>query len=89
MMDEHLLVRRARAALDDDPQRALALTREHERRFPEGMLVEEREVIAILAMARAGSTDDARTRLRRFKAEFPTSVHGPELDREVQKTNGR
>jgi hypothetical protein len=89
VMEEHLLLRRARAALQTDPQAALALTREHERRFPQGMLIEEREVIAIEAMARSGSADDARTRLRRFKAEYPTSVHGRELDREVLETNGR
>lgn len=79
-IEEHQLLRAARAALERDPARALALTQEHKRRFPAGMLAQEREVIAIEALSRLGRSDDARSRADRFGKEYPDSPHGDRVD---------
>jgi outer membrane protein assembly factor BamD (BamD/ComL family) len=51
------------------------LTQEHARRFPSGTLVQEREVLAIEALARLGRLPEARRRLDAFRATFPRSPH--------------
>jgi len=73
--DEPQLIERARKALATDPRRALALTREHQRRFPTGALTLERDVIAIQALARTGQTAEARRRALAFEARYPQSIH--------------
>ena len=85
-LSEATLLDTARAALNADPRRALALTQEHARRFPHGALVQEREVIAIEAMSRLGQTDAARRRAGEFERQFPGSAHQPKID---QATRGR
>ena len=49
-MDELTLVTTAQSSLASSPSRALALAEEHARRFPEGALAQEREVVAITAL---------------------------------------
>jgi hypothetical protein len=72
---EVALLGRARQALaDEDPRRALALLRLHERGWPDGELVQEREVLTIQALVRAGSSKAARARAARFLALFPGST---------------
>jgi len=53
---------------------ALAATREHERRFPHGLLVQEREAMAVRALVLLGRRDEARARTDRFRAHYPGSV---------------
>jgi TolA-binding protein len=84
-LDEPLLIDQARAALRrrllDDAMSAL---REHERRYPRGQLVEEREVLLIEALLMAGRGDDARARIERYQREFPDGLlreHVRSLDR--------
>jgi hypothetical protein len=72
---EGALLLRARQELSSDPSDALALTQEHARRFPSGTLVQEREVLAIEALARLGRSPEARRRLDAFRARFPQSPH--------------
>jgi len=69
------LVARAQDALRARPDEALALCSDHAKRFPSGMLVQEREVIAIEALVKTGRKDEARARANRFKARFPGSTH--------------
>ena len=69
------LVVRAQDALRARPDEALALCSDHAKRFPSGMLVQEREVIAIEALVKTGRKDEARARANRFKARFPGSTH--------------
>jgi hypothetical protein len=66
LAEEHRLLRAARSALAGAPDRALALTREHERRFPRGVLAQEREVIAIQALAAMGEGEAARKKADGF-----------------------
>ena len=57
------------------PKRALPLTREQARRFPRGVLAQEREVIAIEALRRLGQKDEASSRADRFRETYPGSAH--------------
>jgi hypothetical protein len=74
------LLERAQDALRSRPDEALALCNDHAQRFPSGMLVQEREVIAIEALVKTGRKEEARTRADRFKARFPGSSHTRRLD---------
>jgi hypothetical protein len=69
------LLGRAHAALRSDPARALALADEHRRKFPNGVLVQEREVLSIEALERLGRHADAVSRADRFLRNFPGSAH--------------
>jgi hypothetical protein len=73
--DESALLRQAQAQLKSNPARALALTQEHRRRFPKGALAQEREVIAIDALARLGQGSEAQKRARDFDQRYPGSAH--------------
>ncbi len=75
MVEEHRLLRAARASLADNPQQAFNLTQEHRRRFPQGMLSQEREVLAIEALSRLGKSSEARTRAGQFSQRYPDSPH--------------
>lgn len=68
-------LQKAQDALGTDPARALSICDEHPKRFPNGILNEEREVIAIDALARLGKTDEALARAGRFRAAHPSSGH--------------
>ncbi len=81
---EASLLDAARKALQSNPRQALALTDKHRALYPKGMLVQEREVIAIEALRRMGATDAADQRNRAFDAQYPTTIHG----REVQTESG-
>ena len=76
---EALLLERARTALASNPAQSLALAQRHAAEFPHGLLVQEREVIAISALRRLGRTAEAAARAARFDARFPKSVHQPKL----------
>jgi hypothetical protein len=77
------LLGQAQAALSGNPERALSLSEQHRRRFPHGLLVQEREVIAIEALARLGRTAEAKTRGERFLRAFPTSAHRSKIESTV------
>ena len=64
-----------RAMRDGQLARALEITSEHRRAHPNGVLVQEREVIAIEALVRLGREAEARAAADRFRAAFPTSGH--------------
>jgi hypothetical protein len=56
------------------------LTREHLRRFPEGALAEEREVIAIAALERTGQKRAAAAKAKAFARRYRGSVHETRLE---------
>ena len=74
------LLTRARRALLDQPQRALEITAEHERDYAQGLLAEEREVIAIEALLKLGKRSEAARRAQRFVARFPGSAQRARLE---------
>jgi hypothetical protein len=59
----------------------MALAVEHRRRFPTGVLAEEREVLDIEALLAAGFEDRARRRARRFAVSHPGSSHHSRIAR--------
>lgn len=77
---ESSLLNRAHAAVSSNPDHALSLTAEHSRRFARGMLVQEREVIAVEALARLGRTDEARARATMFHSNYPNSAYRRRID---------
>jgi hypothetical protein len=87
--DEPQLIERARKALAAEPRRALALTQEHQRRFPSGALSVEREVIALEALSRLGQSAEARRRALAFEAAHPTSIHLPRVRAVLSRLGGR
>jgi hypothetical protein len=77
--DEYRLLRAARQAAASDAARALSLADEHLRRFPHGMLSQERETIAIESLARLGNRTAAQQRADRFLNTFPTSPYAARI----------
>lgn len=73
--EEARLLDAARSALATAPGQALERVAEHGRRFPSGLLVQEREVIAIEALVKTGQRDAARARTQAFERSFPRSAH--------------
>ena len=65
----------ARAALAaGEPTRALERVMRHEKEYPNGILSEEREAIAINALVRLGNYAQASKRAATFRARFPQSL---------------
>jgi hypothetical protein len=78
---EMRLLTSAQDAINTDPAKALALCEDHARRFPTGLLVEEREALAIQALIALGRVDEAKKRADAFYVKFPDSpltrrIHG-------------
>jgi hypothetical protein len=69
------LLRRAQQALPHHPALALAAAEEHGRRFREGTLVQEREVIAVSALVLLGRGEEAKIRAKHFEEAYPRSAH--------------
>lgn len=81
---EAKLVAEARRTLASDPGRTLGLTRDIAREFPEGQLVEEREALAIRALAALGRKDAAAKRAERFLTRHGHGPHADAVRRAVQ-----
>jgi hypothetical protein len=77
------LVGDARRALPGDASRALRLTSEHAKLYPRGALAEEREVIAIEALAALGRKGEARARAQRLLSASPGTPYAPRIARAI------
>ena len=75
LADEVKLIDGAQRALQSEPRRALALVEEHARRFPDQLLEQEREVIAVAALVKLERKAEAAERAQRFLSRFPRSAH--------------
>jgi hypothetical protein len=83
---ELALLRDAHTALrDGDGAGALALLREHARRFPAGALSEERDAARVLALCKVGRVAEARDVASRFLREHPRS---PQASRVARACDG-
>jgi outer membrane protein assembly factor BamD (BamD/ComL family) len=79
------MLRSARDHLaDGDGLAALDVLDRHAREFADGELVEEREALAVKALASRGDSDAARARARRFRRQFPQSIYLPVVQRALQ-----
>ena len=63
-----------------DASGALARLEELQRAFPGGILGQEREALAIEALARSGHRDQAQARARAFLQAYPQSPHAPRVE---------
>lgn len=81
---ELALVSRAESVLASDPAGALALTDEHQKKYPNGQLVIEREVIAVEALAKLGRKTEARRRSDELLAHLPDSPYRVRLERALR-----
>ena len=80
LVAERALLDPARTALGrGDASSALAAVKQHEQRYPQGQLVEEREAIAVQALVLSGRKDEARGRGKRFLTRYPGSVLVPTI----------
>lgn len=74
------LLEQARTAIKSDPARALQRANEHAARFPRGVLVQEREVLAIQALRQLGRSAEADRRTDAFVKAFPGSAFARKLN---------
>jgi len=77
---EPALLREAQDALRTSPQLALTKTQEHARKYPRGLLSQEREVIAIEALVKLGRRPEAEARAARFEKSYPGSTHARRIE---------
>jgi hypothetical protein len=80
VLDEAGLLQQARRLARERPEAALRLLGEHEQRFPHGILVPEREVLAIQLLRSLSRASDADARLAAFAAHYPHSVYLQRLE---------
>jgi len=85
---EIALLGRAHQALASNPARALALTVQHRRDYPSGVLGQESELIAIEALEALGRKTEARASASSFRARYPSSAHLRRLDRLLGQADG-
>jgi RNA polymerase sigma-70 factor (ECF subfamily) len=68
-------IKRAERLLDDDPKRALALTRAMEAGFPEGRFREERAYLQVMALLELGRTQEMRAEATTFLRSYPAGLY--------------
>jgi hypothetical protein len=85
---EREIVDAARAALaKGNMAEAARLLREHDKEFPRGQLGEERDALQIIALARGGKKEQARTLFSAFKRAHGSSPLIPMLEAETGGTD--
>ena len=82
--ERHLLDMARTALSRGDTGSALSAVDNHAREFPKSQLAEEREVLAIQALASAGRMTEARRRASAFRMSFPKSALLPIVDESTQ-----
>ncbi len=73
--DELAILEAASRALEASPDKTLALTDEHMKRFRAPKFAQERERLAVVALVRLGRREEAKRRADAFEATFPESAH--------------
>lgn len=84
-LERALLDQGRTAIVRGEPSSALTLLGEHERRFPDGKLAEERDALYVEALASAGRESEASTRAERFRRDHPASLLLPAVDAAVRR----
>jgi hypothetical protein len=82
---ERALLEVARTALArGDSASALAALDQHAGRFPRGRLIEERESLAVQALAASGRRDEAQRRAEQFRRRSPDSMLLPAVEEALE-----
>lgn len=83
---EALLIDRARIALRRRlVDEALVALMQHERRFPEGQLAEERDVLLVEAYVDKGDPRLAERRIQRYRKNYPAGTYRSRVDRAEER----
>ncbi len=83
---ERLLLDEARAdLLQGEPARAVNRLELHRKRFPEGLLVEERDAMRVEALVQSARYDEARALAANFRARSPDSLFAATVDSAIAK----
>jgi hypothetical protein len=72
--DELALIRDAQAARQT-PGQVLQLLAQHRKHYPDGLLSQEREILAVEALLASGQRARAESQARAFVRAYPGSVH--------------
>jgi len=81
MAAEQRLLDAARAAVArGEPEAGLGPLKQHAARFPNGILTEEREALAVRILAAIGRSRDALARAEDFQRRFPNSLFAPTVE---------
>ncbi len=72
---ETQLIGRAQVLIHTHPQQALRLCEEHARRYPNGMLAQEREVLMVEALKRTGRDREAAEASEQLLQTNPDTAH--------------
>jgi hypothetical protein len=83
------LIESARARVVSDPARALQLCLQHDQTFPDGVMREEREAIAVSALIALGRHSEALEHGARFLSGHPASPYGPSLREQLRSIDSR
>jgi len=75
------LLKQARSAVSSDPLRAYALTERSRARYPNAVLAQERDFIAVSALFRIGREQQARAQATSFRSRYPRSAYLPQIAR--------
>lgn len=86
MGEEAELIARAERSLASAPATSLALANEHRGRFGDGIMQQEREVIAIDALLRLGRRGEAEARAVAFDRAHGASIHTRRIHRLLERT---
>jgi hypothetical protein len=71
------------AFMRGEPSACLRALERHAQRFPSGRLSEEREALAVRALASMNRGDEARARAARFRERYPESLMLPAVEAAV------
>jgi hypothetical protein len=74
------LLNKAHRALATDPSTALAIAREHAKRYPRGQLAAERELLLVQALVKLGRRSEAEARGRELREAAPNNIYEERLD---------
>jgi hypothetical protein len=77
--DEADMLHEAKRALPEHPARSLAITLQHARIHPEGLLQEERDALRIEALVRLGHTARASEAFAAFRSRYPRSAYAQRM----------
>jgi hypothetical protein len=78
---ERVLLDAARQGLlRGEPQTSWEAIEEHERKFPDGALAEERDALAVRTLVALGRNPEARRRAEALRSRFPRSVFLPAVE---------
>ena len=87
--ERHLLDDARQALARGEPQAGMVPLGQHAKRFPHGLLAEEREALAVRLLAALGNRPAAIERAERFRQRFPNSLFTPAVNNAVAQFSRR